>query len=139
MHHTPYVDAYAAIGITLLVVTGLAVSMLVVAHTLGPKRRGPVKDSAYESGMPIIVDSRRRFNVRFYMVAMLFLLFDVEIIFLWPWARVFFDSAVNGTTIPIENLPAAGKDFLLAGMGIFFTLLVFGLAYEWKKGALQWD
>jgi NADH-quinone oxidoreductase subunit A len=89
--------------------------------------------------MPILVDTHRRFNVRFYMVAMLFLLFDVEIIFMWPWARVFYNAAVHGATIPMEGMQAAGKDFLLGGMAIFFTLLVFGLVYEWKKGALQWD
>lgn len=130
---------YAAIGITIVVVTFIAIAMLVVAHVIGPKRHGPVKDSAYESGMPILMDTQRRFNVRFYMVAMLFLLFDVEIIFMWPWARVFYDAAVQGTTIPIEGMQAAGKDFLLGGMAIFFVLLVFGLVYEWKKGALTWD
>jgi NADH-quinone oxidoreductase subunit A len=131
--------AYAAIAITIVVVTFIAIAMLVVAHVIGPKRHGPVKDSAYESGMPILMDTQRRFNVRFYMVAMLFLLFDVEIIFMWPWARVFYDAAVHGTTIPIEGMAAAGKDFLLGGMAIFFVLLVFGLVYEWKKGALTWD
>lgn len=132
-------EAYAAIAITIVVVVILTASMLVVAHVVGPKRHGPVKDSAYESGMPIIMDTQRRFNVRFYMVAVLFLLFDVEIIFMWPWARVFFDAAVKGTTIPIAGMEPAGKDFLLVGMGIFFVLLVFGLVYEWKKGALTWD
>lgn len=131
--------AYAAIAITIVVVTFIAIAMLVVAHVIGPKRHGPIKDSAYESGMPILMDTQRRFNVRFYMVAMLFLLFDVEIIFMWPWARVFYDAAVHGTTIPIEGMEAAGKDFLLGGMAIFFVLLVFGLVYEWKKGALTWD
>lgn len=131
--------AYAAIAITIVVVTFIAIAMLVVAHVIGPKRHGPIKDSAYESGMPILMDTQRRFNVRFYMVAMLFLLFDVEIIFMWPWARVFYDAAVHGTTIPIEGMQAAGKDFLLGGMAIFFVLLVFGLVYEWKKGALTWD
>jgi len=132
-------EAYAAIGITIAIVTAMAIGMLVVAHVLGPKRHGPVKDSAYESGMPIIVDTQRRFNVRFYMVAMLFLLFDVEIIFMWPWARVFYDAAVHGATIPMDGAAPAGKEFLLAGMGIFFVLLIFGLVYEWKKGALTWD
>ena len=65
------------------------VGMLILAHTLGPKRRGPVKDSPYESGMPVVGDTRRRFNIRFYVVAMLFLLFDVEVVFLWPWATLF--------------------------------------------------
>ncbi len=69
----------------------------------------------------------------------LFLLFDVEVVFMWPWAQVFHDAAVNGATIPLENGGVAGKGFLLVGMGIFFALLVFGLLYEWKKGAFRWD
>ena len=70
---------------------------------------------------------------------MLFLLFDVEVVFLWPWARAFYHAAVNGATIQLENGASAGKGFLLVGMGIFFALLVFGLIYEWKKGAFEWD
>ena len=114
--------------------------MLAAAHILGPKaRHGPVKDTPYESGMPPIVDTERRFNVRFYVVAVLFLLFDVEVVFLWPWAQVFHDAAANGTTIPLEAGGEVGKGFLLVGMGLFFSLLVFGLFDEWKKGAFEWD
>lgn len=113
--------------------------MLILAHVLGPKRHGPVKDSPYESGMPVIADTHRRFNVRFYVVAMLFLLFDVEVVFLWPWVLSLYGAAVRGQTIPLETGGEAGKGFLLVGMAIFFSLLVFGLFYEWKKGALEWD
>jgi NADH-quinone oxidoreductase subunit A len=130
---------YEMIGITILIVMAIAAIMLVLAHAVGPRRHGPVKDSPYESGMPILVDARRRFNVRFYIVAMLFLLFDVEIVFLWPWATVFHQAATTGATWPIEGGDAAGKGFLLAGMGFFFLLLVFGLVYEWLKGAFEWD
>jgi len=132
-------DPYAAIGVTILFVLAVIAVMLVLAHVIGPKRRGPVKDTPYESGVPIVVDTQRRFNVRFYIVAVLFLLFDVEVIFLWPWARVFYHAATTGETIPLANGDAAGKGFLLLGMGLFFLLLVFGLIYEWKKGAFRWD
>ena len=133
-------EPYAAIGATILVVLIVVVGQLVVAHVLGPKvHHGPVKDSPYESGVPIIVGTRRRFNVRFYLVAILFLLFDVEIIFLWPWARVFYHAATTGATVPLEDGTLVGKGFLAVGMGIFFALLLFGLLYEWKRGALQWD
>ena len=118
------IQPYAAIGVTLLMVVALAGAMLVVAHVLGPKRHGPVKDSPYESGMPIIVGTERRFHIRFYLVAMLFLLFDVEVVFLWPWAMAFYQAAVNGTTIPMEQGLVAGKGFLLGGMGFFFALLI---------------
>ncbi len=133
------IEPYAAIGVTILLVMLITAGMLVAAHVLGPKRHGPVKDSPYESGMPVIVDTQRRFNVRFYIVAMLFLLFDVEVVFLWPWAQVFHKAATTGATIPLEDGGLAGKGFLLVGMGIFFALLVFGLLYEWKKGAFRWD
>ncbi len=134
------IEPYAAIGVVILMVAALSGIMLIIAHVLGPKRRhGPVKDSAYESGMVPIVDTHRRFNIRFYVVAVLFLLFDVEIIFLWPWAQVFHEAATTGMTIPLEHGGVAGKGFLLVGMGIFFALLVFGLLYEWKKGAFRWE
>ncbi len=130
---------YAAIGVTILIVLVVIAGMLLVAHTLGPRRSGPVKDSPYESGMPLLADSRRRFNIRFYIVAVLFMLFDVEVIFLWPWATVFYQSATTGTTVPMDGGPPVGKGFLLAGMAVFFFLLLFGLIYEWKKGAFEWD
>lgn len=133
------VEQYAAVGVVVLLVGFLAVAMLVVAHTLGPKRSGPVKDSTYESGMPVLQDTRRRFNVRFYIVAVLFLLFDVEIIFLWPWAKVFHHAATTGATIPLDDGTMVSKGFLLAGMGVFFVLLVYGLVYEWRKGAFRWE
>ena len=133
------VDPYAAIGATILFVLVIVVVMLILAHVIGPKRRGPVKDSPYESGVPIVVDTQRRFNIRFYIVAVLFLLFDVEVVFMWPWAKVFYHAATTGETIPLESGGFAGKGFLLLGMGMFFLLLVFGLLYEWKKGAFRWD
>ncbi|MGD2111423.1 MAG: NADH-quinone oxidoreductase subunit A [Phycisphaerae bacterium] len=133
------IEPYAAIGITILMVTLIALIILILGHTLGPRRHGPVKDTAYESGVPLIADTERRFNVRFYIVAMLFLLFDVEVIFMWPWAQVYYQAATTGTSLPVENGDPVGKGFLLIGMGIFFALLVFGLLYEWRKGAFQWD
>ena len=132
-------DSYAAIGVTILMVLVVIAAMLILAHVVGPSRHGPVKNSPYESGMPVSTDARRRFHIRFYVVAMLFMLFDVEVIFMWPWATVFHRAATTGTMIPLETGGSAGKGFLLAGMGIFFALLLFGLLYEWKKGAFQCD
>ncbi len=132
-------QAYAAIGVTILLVVVTATGMLIAAHAIGPKRSGPVKDSPYESGMPVLTDARKRFNIRFYIVAVLFMLFDVEVVFLWPWALLFHKAATTGATVQLESGEVYGKGFLLAGMGIFFALLLFGLVYEWKKGAFQWD
>lgn len=139
MSPSPSLDSYAAIGVTILMVLVVIAAMLILAHVVGPSRHGPVKDSPYESGMPVSTDARRRFHIRFYIVAMLFMLFDVEVIFMWPWATVFYRTATTGATIPLESGGAAGKGDLLAGMGVFFALLLFGLLYEWKKGAFQWD
>lgn len=133
------IEPYAAIAATIALVMVAAAGTLIAAHVVGPKRHGPVKDSPYESGVPLVMDTQRRFNVRFYIVAVLFLLFDVEVVFLWPWAQIFHQSATEGAVIPLEAGGAAGKGFLLIGMGIFFGLLVFGLLYEWKKGAFRWD
>ena len=133
------IEPYAAIVATIALVMVIAVGMLIAAHVVGPKRRGPVKDSPYESGVPLVMDTQRRFNVRFYIVAVLFLLFDVEIIFMWPWAQVFHYAASNGQTIPVEGSIIVGKGFILLGMAIFFALLVLGLLYEWKRGAFKWD
>ena len=131
---------YGAIGVTLLFALAACAGALVIAHALGPKRKGPVKDSAYESGVPIVQDTVRRFRPRFYVVALLFLLFDVEVVFLWPWARAFYVAATNDAArLTLESGEEVGKGFLLAGMGLFFLLLLFGLLYEWKRGAFHWD
>ncbi len=130
---------YAAIGVTIAVVATITAVMLILAHAIGPRRHGPVKDAPYESGVPAIYDARRRYHVRFYIVALLFMLFDVEVVFLWPWAVAFYRSAVDGATYALADGTIVGKGFLLIGMGVFFLLLLFGLVYEWKKGAFQWD
>ena len=134
-----WIEPYAAIGVTVLIATVVAIGMLLVAHTIGPKRHGPVKDSPYESGMPPIVDTHRRFHVRFYIVAMLFMLFDVELIFICPWAVSFYQAATTSSVITLDNGTEVGKGFLLIGMAVFFALLLFGLLYEWKRGAFEWD
>ena len=134
-----FIEPYAAIGVTVLLALMVCGGMLLAAHVLGPKRYDPVKHSPYESGVAPVGDTHRRFNIRFYLVAMLFLLFDVELAFVWPWAQAFYQSAVHGTVLPLQNGDSAGKGFLLAGMGLFFALLTFGLIYEWKKGAFEWD
>ena len=133
-------EPFAVIGVLIAVVIVVCAATLIIAHGIRPKiHHGPTKDSPYESGMPLVMDTQRRFNVRFFIVAMLFLLFDVEIIFLWPWAKVYYLAATTGAAIPVEDGTGVGKGFLLAGMAIFFALLVFGLLYEWKRGAFEWD
>ena len=131
-------QAYASILILIGVAVVMAIAILVLGHLIGPKRHGAAKEDTYESGMPVIQDARRRFNVRFYIVAMLFLLFDVEVVILWPWALVYHDAAVNGRTFEAGDM-LIGKGFLLAGAAVFLLLLLVGFIYEWRKGVFQWD
>ncbi len=131
---------YAPILALLLVAIGAVVVILVLTHLVGPRRYGTTKLDTYESGMPIIGDARQRFNVKFYLVAMMFLLFDVEIIFLWPWALVFYETAMGRSdlaTAMAETGASAG--FLLGAMAIFFGILAVGYFYDWGKGIFRWN
>jgi NADH-quinone oxidoreductase subunit A len=118
---------YLPVLIFLGVATGLAVVLLGLGNIfgrLGARRRGDAeKLSAYECGFEAFEDTRARFDVRYYLVAILFIVFDLEIAFLFPWA---------------VSMSATGKLGLIA-MGIFLFILVVGFIYEWKKGALEWD
>jgi NADH-quinone oxidoreductase subunit A len=98
-------------------------ALLLVAENVGPKSLNPVKAEPFESGNPPRGDARIRFSVRFYLVAMLFLIFDLEVVFLYPWAIIFRQLGLFG----------------LIEMGIFLGMLVIGFVYVWKKGALEWD
>ena len=87
------------------------------------KKTSASKLASYECGVPIKDTARKNFSVKFYLIAILFILFDVEIIYLYPWAVVYGDLQLFGA----------------AAMGVFFLLLVIGFLYEWKRGALEWD
>jgi NADH-quinone oxidoreductase subunit A len=111
----------------LLILFGLAgiivLALLLVAQNVGPKSINPAKAEPFESGNPPRGDARVRFSVKFYLVAMLFLIFDLEVVFLYPWAIVFRQLGVFG----------------LIEMGIFLGILLIGFIYVWRKGALEWD
>ena len=107
-----------------------AILMLGLSHTLSAvlktRRLTPTKLAPYESGMPALGDARDRFSVKFYLVAMLFIVFDIETVFLIPWAAAYQ-----------QQLPLRGV--LLVEMAVFLALLVIGFVYVWKKGALEWE
>ena len=111
----------------ILVFLGIAIVVSAVAvfasRLIAPQRPDPEKDSAYECGFEAFDDSRGRFDVRFYLVAILFIIFDLEIAFLFPWAVSFGDIGMLG--------------FL--SMMVFLAVLTIGFVYEWKKGALEWE
>ena len=131
------VHPYASVLVLILTVIGMVIGMLGISYLIGPKRRGPVKEDIYEAGMPPIGDARRRFNVRFYVVAMMFLLFDVEIVLLWPWALLFYDVAVRGHDVA-EASAGLGKAGLFGAIAVFFVILVVGYVYDWGKGVFRW-
>lgn len=114
---------YLPILLFLIVATGIGIALLVIGWALGPKRPSAEKLSPYECGFEAFEDARTQFDVRYYLVAILFIIFDLEIAFLFPWAVVFQDIGA----------PA------IAAMAVFLGILVIGFIYEWKKGALEWE
>ena len=114
---------YVPIAILLLLATLLAAAMVIFGHLFGPRRPTERKSLPYESGMNPFGPGTRRMPVRFYMVAVLFILFDIEVVFFLPWAIVFRDLGLFG----------------LIEMLIFVLILVVGYIYAWKKGALEWE
>ena len=116
-------DQYIGVVLTFGFAAIIVGVMVCGSMLLGPHRRNAMKDEVFECGNPPTGPARERFSVRFYLVAILFIVFDVEVVFLYPWAIVFRSLGVPG----------------LVEMGIFVAVLGGGLAYVWRKGALAWD
>lgn len=114
---------YLPIVLFLFVSTVMGVALLTIGWLLGPRRPGADKLSPYECGFEAFEDAHMQFDVRYYLVAILFIIFDLEIAFLFPWAVVFRDI----------GMPA------IIAMTVFLGILVIGFIYEWKKGALEWE
>lgn len=113
--------------------------IVVLSALLKRSRPTPVKQTPYESGIPALGDARERFSVKFYLVAILFIVFDIETVFMIPWGVYYKQLSCN---VPlVNNMCAAGQVsfFGLGEMLVFMAILLVGLAYVWKKGALQWD
>ena len=118
-----FLKDYLSIIIFLFVALGISVGFIVLNFLFSPRNPDPEKLSAYECGFEAFSDSRMEFDVRFYLVAILFIIFDLEIAFLFPWA------------ISLSNLGTLG----FWSMMVFLFVLTIGFIYEWKKGALDWD
>ncbi|MBP7412739.1 MULTISPECIES: NADH-quinone oxidoreductase subunit A [Simplicispira] len=116
-------DQYLPVLLFILVGIAVGVVPLALGYILGPNRPDPQKNSPYECGFEAFEDARMKFDVRYYLVAILFILFDLEIAFLIPWAVSLQEVGVTGFVAVI----------------IFLAVLVVGFAYEWKKGALDWE
>jgi NADH-quinone oxidoreductase subunit A len=119
---TSYAETYFPVLLQAIIAMGVAAGMLGISYLLGKKVRNRVKDMPYECGVEPVGSARERFSVKFYLVAMLFILFDIEAIFLYPWAVVYRDL----------------KMFAFVEMLIFIALILCGFFYIWKKGALDW-
>ncbi len=119
---------YVPLLIFVIIATFVGAVAVIGPSLLGPRRDNPQKLQPYESGIIPFADARRRFPVKFYLVAMLFILFDIEVIFLFPWAAVMRTLR--------DNYSIA---FAIVPMGFFLLVLIVGLLYEWRKGALDWE
>jgi len=114
---------YIAIGVMIAVATVIALIAIGLGELFGPKKKSAAKDMPYESGMNPYGEGTRRMPVRFYLVAILFVLFDIEVVFFLPWAIAFRQLGVFG----------------LIEMALFIAILLVGYVYAWKKGALEWE
>ncbi len=110
---------------------GFVVTNMILTHIIGPRKKTPVKDMPYESGMDPVGDARQPFDVKFYLVAILFLVFDVELLFLYPWAVSAYTEGDGG--IPLEL-----RGTVFGVMLVFMATLVIAYAYAWKKGVFKW-
>jgi NADH-quinone oxidoreductase subunit A len=118
-----YADPYFSVLLLLIIAVGMAVGFVFLSQALGPKKYEPVKYSVYECGVDPFTSATVRISVKFYLVALLFILFDLEAAFLYPWAVLFRDLGLFG----------------FVEMAIFVGILLVGLIYAWKKGALDWQ
>ncbi len=116
-------DQWLNVAIYTAAIVGVGLSVILISHVFGPRKNKPGKLDPYECGVPILSNTRERFSVHFYLVAILFILFDIETVFMVPYAVLY------------KKLGVAG----LVEVGIFVAVLVYGLGYLWKRGALEWD
>ncbi len=122
-------DAYFPILLYLVFLIGFAAGTLLLAHKLGPRRDTKGKQVPYESGMDPIGDARQRFDIKFYLVAIMFLVFDVELLFLYPWAVVAYAG---------DGYPGVLKGPVFWCVLTFIGLLFVAYLYDWKKGVFKW-
>jgi NADH-quinone oxidoreductase subunit A len=121
---------WAPVLLLIIIGVGFAVANVALSVIVGPRRTGKVKESTYESGMVPFGDTHKRFNVRFYIVAMIFLVVDVDIIFFYPFATIF---------APYVRSDHAAAKIMLLELIVFVLLLLLAYVYAWGKGVFRWD
>src|SRR5262245_38414275 len=120
---------YYPILIYLAILVGFCITVLIAAHTIGPRRDTPVKLMTYESGMDPIGDARQRFDIKYYLVAIMFLVFDVELLFLYPWGVVAYADG---------GYPPELRRVIFWSVLVFIALLLIAYVYDWRKGVFKW-
>jgi NADH-quinone oxidoreductase subunit A len=123
------INSYLPILIMMFIAAALGAMFLSLNWLLGRHQRNPSKLAPYESGVPLLDENRKRVNVRFYQIAMLFIVFDIEAAFLYPWAVIYRDAT---------RAPGGTSWFVFGEMVVFIALLAVGYVYVWKKKALDW-
>jgi NADH-quinone oxidoreductase subunit A len=132
--------AYVPVLLLIGFVVANAVMMLALSHLTMRPRPTPTKQTPYESGISPLGDARDRFSVKFYIVAMLFIVFDIETVFMIPWAAEFRNLSCSVPVSGPTPCPASQISFFgLAEMLVFIIILAVGFLYVWRRGALQWD
>ena len=116
-------DSYLPILTLIVIAVGFSIGSVVASGIFGQKKPSEVKLAPYECGMPPVGSARERFSIKFYIIAMLFIVFDIEVVFLYPWSVMFKKLGMFG----------------FAEMGVFIVILFVGYVYVWKKGALEWE
>jgi NADH-quinone oxidoreductase subunit A len=122
-----YLLQYLPIVIFLVIAGALGLAFILAAALVAPKSPDPEKLSSYECGFNAFNDARMKFDVRFYLVSILFIIFDLEVAFLFPWA------------VALLKMPREASQFAFWSMAVFLGVLTVGFVYEWKKGALEWE
>lgn len=128
-------ENYHAVLIYAGVMVGFVIANLIVIHLVGPRKKTAVKQMPYESGMDPVGDARQPFDVKFYLVAILFLVFDVELLFLYPWAVAAYlvDPAASDVGVPVEL-----RGTVYGVMMVFMATLAIAYVYAWRKGVFKW-
>jgi NADH-quinone oxidoreductase subunit A len=124
-----HLSSYYPVFLYLAAVLLFAAAALTMAQLIGPWRKTPVKQMPYESGMDPIGDARQRFDVRFYLVAILFLVFDVELLFLYPWAATWYESG---------DIPPGLRTGVFVEVLLFLGTVVVAYVYAWRRGVFRW-
>ncbi len=133
---------FTPVFLFLLVAIGIAASMLIASALLGPRKLTRVKQMPYESGVNPFGDARQRFDVRYYLIAIVFLLFDVELLFLYPWAVAQWSGgtvmSAAGEATGSAGIPAAFRSLVFWEIQVFIVILAAAFAYAWRKGVFEW-